>query len=227
MHATASQQETLKHLLAEILDDPASNANRLVYADYIDEEGIDPDYSSFIRVQCELAKGCRTCDGTGRNVMSPCPCSLLRRRERELLDAADPGDELPHRVRWLCAEPSYLMEDALKPTFRRGFVESVRCTCAAFLAHGPQVVACQPVTRCVFPGLEPVRYGDRWSWFPVVWRGTRLPHHVPREWEKYLCGKESASGHYDYPTRELALSDLSAACLSWAKAEARRKELIP
>ena len=41
--------------LRAIIADPADDLPRLVYADWLDENG-DPDRAEFIRVQCELAK---------------------------------------------------------------------------------------------------------------------------------------------------------------------------
>src|SRR5262245_26127460 len=42
--------------LQAILDDPEDDARRLVYADWLDENG-DPERAELIRVQCELARG--------------------------------------------------------------------------------------------------------------------------------------------------------------------------
>lgn len=75
-------------LLSSILANPADDAPRLVYADWLDENG-QPDRASFIRVQCELAR-------IGHNHPNlewlkdnrdnnPCrQCSPLHDREREL-----------------------------------------------------------------------------------------------------------------------------------------------
>ncbi len=95
--------DTDRNFLASICAEPDSDLPRLVYADWLDEHG-DPR-GEFIRLQCRLALGCTVCDGTGRNVMSPCPCSLLRSRERELLDGPCHNcawhDPLPHGgTRW-------------------------------------------------------------------------------------------------------------------------------
>lgn len=88
-------------LLAGILAEPADNAARLVYADWLEENG-RPEYAEFIRVQVELAREphCVNCGGKGYmgygSFTAACrwcrPARLaLRRRERELLDACGYG----------------------------------------------------------------------------------------------------------------------------------------
>src|SRR5438094_91305 len=42
--------------LQAILDDPADDTRRLVYSDWLEENG-DPERAELIRIQCELARG--------------------------------------------------------------------------------------------------------------------------------------------------------------------------
>jgi uncharacterized protein (TIGR02996 family) len=77
-------------LLAAVIAESADDLPRLAYADWLEEHG-DDARAEFIRVQVRLGRGCNVCDGTGRNAVSPCPCALLRRRERELLLAGRLG----------------------------------------------------------------------------------------------------------------------------------------
>jgi uncharacterized protein (TIGR02996 family) len=67
--------------LQAIRAEPNDDAHRLVYADWLDDNG-DPDRAEFIRVQCELA---RCPEGHGRR-------AALAAREGELLEA--------HRLTW-------------------------------------------------------------------------------------------------------------------------------
>src|SRR5437763_6998841 len=97
-------------LLAAVLDAPDDDAPRLVYADWLDENG-QPERAEFIRVQ--LAQ-------EGEPAHSP-RWRELEKRSRALL--------MGNRRKWGPA-PDGLARD---PEFRRGFVESV-CTPAADLA---------------------------------------------------------------------------------------------
>jgi uncharacterized protein (TIGR02996 family) len=88
--------------LDAILDAPDDDAHRLVYADWLDDNG-DAERAEFIRTQIELARGVE--DESRRDG--------LRRRERELL--------LANELRWLGPLRSVLRRAA----FVRGLVERV------------------------------------------------------------------------------------------------------
>lgn len=82
---------TADPFLAAILADPFDDQPRLVYADYLDEQG-DPR-GEFIRVQCELAKP--------QHEKCNLQCAL-RRRERELFELRPADEPNIHCVdRWL------------------------------------------------------------------------------------------------------------------------------
>jgi uncharacterized protein (TIGR02996 family) len=83
-----------------------SDTPRLVYADWLDEQG-DPDRAEFIRVQCELAG----LDQDGERARG------LKAREAELL-----GE---HCQRWTYGLSRF--KPHLSYTFRRGFVEELEC----------------------------------------------------------------------------------------------------
>src|SRR5262249_33243318 len=56
LHPEAGAMSSHEGFLQAILDDPEDDARRLVYADWLDENG-DPERAELIRVQCELARG--------------------------------------------------------------------------------------------------------------------------------------------------------------------------
>jgi uncharacterized protein (TIGR02996 family) len=159
-----------------ILAEPGDDVHRLVYADWLDEHaggvpcpqcwnrffggrcdacdgsGRVPDgraaRAEFVRVQCELA--------------GPHPVEVrtwhLRRRERELLAAhagawfgvagMDFADVLNGNLVILMPDESG--ESAvgwLLCSVGRGFLVSIQCGAAAWLAHGDAIRAAQPVTR--------------------------------------------------------------------------------
>jgi uncharacterized protein (TIGR02996 family) len=112
--------------LRAIIEDPDDDARRLVYADWLEENG-DTARAEFIRVGCELAR-----------VPFQDPRWLgLRRREGELLAA--------HRVTWLGELSAAARECNL--LFRRGFPEEANCTVNQFLQGARGLFRSAPVTK--------------------------------------------------------------------------------
>lgn len=133
-----------------------------------------------------------------------CGWCLLRRREAELLKA--------HRKKWLMegvpSDWSYWQSNPNQgwcvPTtpgpgeglraiagidceFRRGFVESVTCTLADWLAHGSAVVLAQPVTRVEVSDREPGRAGDgTFSWYFADNPPGHARHYLPWKLRPYF-----------------------------------------
>jgi uncharacterized protein (TIGR02996 family) len=191
-----------------ILAAPADDTPRLVYADWLEENG-EPLRAEFIRVQCEVAGPGGVCacrPGTDGGALAACPCRRcrLRRRGRELNDVA--------RHPWVTAtwyQPLLVLSlDRYGPglsrpgwhgnpagtvlygfiagcpgdwawTMCRGFVDAVDCSCCDWLARGPAVVAAQPVTRVTLDDKEPYRGGPGEA---VTW-ALRVPWAVsPPGW---------------------------------------------
>jgi uncharacterized protein (TIGR02996 family) len=112
-----------------ICECPEDDTLRLVFADWLEEHG-ETDYSTFIRVQCEMARF----DGKCVPLNSCFPKMLcrfhareviLRRREQELYQRREPGE-------WGGVILERLQNNSLglSYTYRRGFVAEVRCTLA-------------------------------------------------------------------------------------------------
>ena len=89
--------------LRAIFDAPADDLPRLVYADFLDENGLS-ERAELIRVQCELAAPTREGDAAGRE-------AELRAREAALLEKLYPEAEL---LNWL-------PEERERIRFERGF----------------------------------------------------------------------------------------------------------
>lgn len=116
-------------LLADILAKPDDDLPRLVYADWLDENGTDAERvrSEFVRVQVELAR-------RDREGLAGQRCDQLRKREWELFnDNCDRWFKNPplRHVSW------HVVTDRFDPTpeasawvVRRGFVSEVRCRLA-------------------------------------------------------------------------------------------------
>src|SRR5580704_16967148 len=103
--------------LQAILDDPADDTPRLIYADWLEERG-DPR-GEFIRVQCELATMHRY--DSGRNDLQARETALLRK----------------HGKLW--AEP--IRRYVKRYGFRRGFVECINVTADLFLEKAKHLFA--------------------------------------------------------------------------------------
>ena len=112
---------------------PDDDAPRLVYADYLDEQG-DADRAEFIRLQCRLTVGAD--DESDRKA--------LQLREGELLDA--------YRVRWWRELPE--LPGVTWESFERGFVSTVRFENAdAYREHAAAVFGSAPILHVRFSGI--------------------------------------------------------------------------
>jgi uncharacterized protein (TIGR02996 family) len=187
-------------LLRAVVAAPADDVPRLVAADWLDEHG-QPDRAELIRVQVELARLETAGDKASAATES------LRRKERTYL-----GPMAAQRALWAleaCPElvrvefrdrasaslESMRVAGAERLTFRRGFVEAVTCPADAWLQHGAEVRARQPIrgvrlTDCerltapqwfellpALRGLEAARLGyvDAQR---IDWLRERLPNTV-------------------------------------------------
>jgi uncharacterized protein (TIGR02996 family) len=111
-----------------IIDNPDDDSPRLVYADWLEENG-RPERADFIRVQCALA---HLPHGDPRR-------EALEARERELLEG--------HQEEW--AGPLEGMVEKLE--FHRGFIEAVRIEPEDFLTHAPEMLDSAPILLKVDP----------------------------------------------------------------------------
>ena len=130
--------------LAAILADPDDDAPRLIYSDWLDQQGRG-ERAEFIRVQCTLAEmgddGLPVAHDRGN-----CCCDLcrLRRRERELCTSASmwEADRANH-----AAVP---IEWPPPIAWRRGFVHSLALSAAYWLTHAAAILAAQPIEQVTF-----------------------------------------------------------------------------
>src|SRR5262245_29236403 len=97
--------------LEAIAAEPADDAPRLIFADWLDEHG-EPERAAFIRLQCEAAR--LPAWEPRRRELAQQADALLLRHERAWL-----GDWYDRLVRW---------------EFRRGFVHAATLTAGTFLA---------------------------------------------------------------------------------------------
>jgi uncharacterized protein (TIGR02996 family) len=121
--------------LWDITEHPADDTPRLVYADWLEEQG-QPQRAELIRLQCRLAR-LSLDDPEQRD---------LAARESELL--------VPHQAEWLAALP--VLEGVTWSTFHRGFVEEVCIESAdASLEHAPALFRAAPIRRVQLRRIDP------------------------------------------------------------------------
>jgi uncharacterized protein (TIGR02996 family) len=128
-------------LLQAICANPADDAPRLVYADWLDEHD-QPDRAEFIRVQCEWARladpGWRRSDDVLDEIDPPVRLAARRRallrREEGLLAA--------HGEAWRQEVPAWARNEC---EFERGFIAQVKCSAADWLSRAGELVRCTPL----------------------------------------------------------------------------------
>jgi uncharacterized protein (TIGR02996 family) len=115
-------------LLAAIIADPDEDTPRLVFADWLQENG-DADRGEFIRVEIELARTPPTeeADERRRKVLFGRRAALLKR----------------HKAAWLAPFAPFAKESS----FERGFVQSLEVSAHVFLSHAAGWAAVTPLTR--------------------------------------------------------------------------------
>ncbi len=208
-------------LLAAVLADPEDDLPRLVYADWLEENG-QGELAEFIRVQCEMGRAPKR---HGAGAFCQCRRCVLYRRECELLDE--------YAYLWFppplvaCLSPAGTHFRVPTPGMvgahvTRGFAGHIACTLADWLSVGPAVVRSHPVTSVVLTDREPDDNGGAAVWWfsDATGRSDGTSAFV-RDPIFYLLAGHAAgfrNSRY-YPTREAALSALSAALIAWAKSQ--------
>jgi uncharacterized protein (TIGR02996 family) len=143
--------------LAAIRAAPDDDAPRLVYADFLHENG-EEDRAEFIRVQCRLARMERGVAGRGVNAHK-----ADKKREGALLAThlyrwlaedspsgyiflgSSPGDGYGFRFPDDDYELSKAITVLVRCSYVRGFIGEIETTAAAFLKHADALTAAHPV----------------------------------------------------------------------------------
>jgi uncharacterized protein (TIGR02996 family) len=126
-------------LLRAIIESPADDAPRLVYADWLDEHG-DPVRAEFIRLQCEQSQivlGTQAAFGRFTTIQIRCWALFAG-----------------HRDRWLRELGRLPPDSRLQIWFRRGMAAKVFCPVEYFLAYGDRLFIVAPVEELEFHELR-------------------------------------------------------------------------
>lgn len=209
-----------------IIEAPADDAVRLIFADWLEDRG-ESARATFIRFQCRRAELMRFVESwagkasneRGGELGAEAGAALaeaqaLERRECELLSGG-------RDYEWFF--PRGAFRDPASWTYQRGFVADVTCTLADWLARGAAIVSRHPVERVTLAGAEPeeLRVWQDWNW----WKNTVNDHPdtlPPAVFDLLEGGEPDTLPGADpvwraYPTRDAALGALSAALLRHAR----------
>lgn len=182
-------------LLRAIIEDPSDDSARLVYADWLEEQG-GVDHAEFIRVQVELEPLRGIAVGTEQLLLR----RALLERERELLDKnvmlwMDETDDLgaighvsvgltrpfeEHHGGWLSA----VSQNIIEADFICGFVSRIQLKAADFMQHAEEIFSIQPViTEVRLTDIRPhatvIETTGKRTW--AYWSASTVPYTLPLE----------------------------------------------
>ena len=213
-------------LFRTILERPGDDAARLVFSDFLEEDG-QAERAEFVRLQVRLAKGCPYCNGNGwewetgsygydRHKELCRHCGSLRPRQRELLakhwtEWEPKSTDMGMAFHCFC-ENLWTANPCPTPSveFSRGFVSTVHCNLDCFYSDpgiGPQLVLACPLHRVVF--ADKALFGTR-GWHADGRFGEQC--NIPEEWWHETAGLSSHGG--------LLIDRLSIAAVNWARMKA-------
>lgn len=148
-HLVGGEKTTGRMLLEDILANPLDDGLRLIYADWLEDNG-KPERAEFIRVQIGAA-ACKTCGGrshsAGRPGLACLDCLGLRRGEHNLLKA--------NGHKWGASDAAVRALQAPKLSWGRGFLNAINCPLQAWLGYGPEVVRLHPIQLLTITDREP------------------------------------------------------------------------
>lgn len=167
MTRTRPAPTDLDLLLAAVLAEPDEDTPRLAFADALDERGRPGDAERAATIR-------RMCQPDLRDHSFPGPAGTLR-----FDGPGEPFALTPPAAPGRCGQWE----------FCRGFVESVECTAADWIAHGDAILAAHPVTKVTlttWPG-EPGTSPDHWALGPQ-WLGSPRTDGFTRDDREFMVG---------------------------------------
>ena len=205
--------------LRAILDDPLSSSLRLIFADWLEEEG-QGARAEFIRVQCEAARLLDSGAVTSHEILE----HPLQARMMELCRQY-PNMPVPTPLRHLLRD----MTDVLWHS-RRGFVERISTTQYSFLENAEELASLTPLLQVQLSDREPEPFpngkgDDGFIWqedHPQTGVARGYPWLIDRRlWRRLRPGSRDNPGIAIYQTIPDAQNDLSRACVDHARKLAR------
>jgi uncharacterized protein (TIGR02996 family) len=212
--------------LRAILEDPADDGVRLIYADWLEEHG-QAERAEFLRLQCARRDTARQW--------------ALAYKYRESWFRSVLGMRWADPVQWRLGEPVDIglfdeghRVPVVELQVRRGFVQAVSLSLDDFQRCAAHLFRSQPVTQVVLTDrlAQSVVADPSRSWFTFL--GNRylanFSYDLPCCLEPFL-GEPHCSGldlrkRWDYPNQEAAQAALSRACVAWGRHEAELPPLL-
>jgi uncharacterized protein (TIGR02996 family) len=210
--------DDLDALLREVLEDPAEDTTRLVFADALEERGQGAAespraFAEFIRLQVAIA---------------------ARERDGELIDGGSEEGERELALWSWCYNditrgvPYEAGALELLKNISRGFVSQIELPTAAFLEHAEAIFRAHPVVSVRLTDREPgASVPNGFHWYERCGSENELPSDAPQPIFKHLQGGnlDRPAGMRVYDTRDEALEALSAACVAFGRKKAGLSEL--
>jgi uncharacterized protein (TIGR02996 family) len=206
---------TEQGLLQAILESPADDDPRLIYADWLDEQGQGP-HAEFIRTQIRLGRMPEFCHRSPHEGCERCACV---RREEELLSRHGgewlrslPGEgwQWCGRVTW--RRPEEMPVRPRLACFQRGFIGCILLATDDFIEIAPLLPERHPLQR--------VQLSDRWpdaDGVGFVWRPESLCNEEPGRISYCLLNALALPDGGRWETESGALEALSRASLAWSR----------
>jgi uncharacterized protein (TIGR02996 family) len=204
-------------LVRAVLESPADDAPRLVFADYLEEQG-DPVRAEFIRLQ--IAGAQEPCVDSGIHPGDRCDdpncrgCRQFRDRAAELLRSPGFGEgiwggwDAPVAGVW----------------FERGFVEEVSVVAERFVETAGRLFALHPIRAVRLSGRMPRLSSTAAVWIREQPRSSGIAQALVPTPVFELLEAHPVMGKglllRGYPTHEVANRALSEACVRFGRREA-------
>ncbi len=202
-------------LLDDIIANPEDDMLRLIYADWLEDEG-HRKRAMFIRATMNGAEFVPTIHSLRRSMTDEC-------RQRILDHLCLIGSPIK---RWDWQQLEAGVGPFRKVVFRRGFISLVRCTQAAWLEHGAAICGMHPVERVEIYDCTPFLGAIGTYWF---WQRIHLPDadahgttYIDAEIRDVMvrrCGVwfDHERGVSSLQTKKEAEDAMSRACILWAR----------
>lgn len=224
-------------LLRAILERPEEDTPRLMFADWLQENG-DYDRSAFVRVQCLIAQlegaggmACQKCGAvTGwHKYTKRCRGRACRLRQREYYTSR----------RYCVWDWCRGIPAGSQLVYRRGFVVGVSCSLDEFMGHAAAIFSVHPIERVtltdrapttgVFHRIEEPNWhlqGKRYWLWDMLRDGWVARHGLPWEIVRNLPRGVGATGSYQYLSQEDALTAATQACVAYGRSLAGLSQLV-
>lgn len=226
--------------LEDIIANPADDTPRLVYADWLEDEGVG-DYAAFVRRSVRAAALGDPEPPVMERLLGDLKTNLWKWFGPCLPPPQGMGMEVPKMLKVLfrereslVVEMSFRPVEATKPAWRltieRGFVSRAEMGWKDWMAHGPLLASRQPLEWVGLVDRTPEEFPDGYHY----WHGTGpmedgrdAPCGAPYFLPDRLVGRHSVMAGPRFESVDGANGWLSARCLEWARRPENRPAAGP